>query len=343
MRKKTRRLTYFTLAGAALLALLLVFTPGMLLARGSAGLHGPANSRHPRRDTTSRVSRPAFEHVFLIVMENKSYSRLLGNPNVPWINQAAKTYAVASNYYSVAHPSQPNYLALTSGSTQRVTSDVTVTVSVPNLADQLEAHRKSWKAYMQGLSTNGNTNKLIPTAGDYARKHNPFVSYADIQRNPARMEKIVDFSQFASDLANNTVPDFAWITPDICHDMHGRHASLKPGDPCTGSRSLLSFGDAFLRATVDEIMHSRAWTSNSAIFITWDESLTNDTSGCCGANPGGGHILTLVISRQAPGPRVSNILYNHYSLLATIEQGWGLGCLGATCDTAHIKTMNDLF
>lgn len=347
MRKKTRLLTHSTLAGAALLALLFIFTPQLLLAHKSS-LSSPANTSLPQGSTmpipgtTNRTTRLTFQHIFLIVMENKSYSSLIGNPDVPWINQAAKIHEVATSYYGIAHPSQPNYLALTSGSTQGVKSDATVTVNALNIVDQLEAHRKSWKAYMQALSANGNTNKLISSVGDYARKHNPFVSYADIQKNPARMARIVDFSQFASDLANNTVPDFAWITPDLCHDMHGRRSLLRPNDLCANKHALLSSGDAFLRATVDEIMHSRAWTGNSVIFITWDESVANDTSGCCATNPGGGHILTLAISRQAQSPLSSNVPYNHYSLLATIEQNWNLGCLGATCDTAHIRPMSDL-
>src|SRR5260370_14122275 len=144
------------------------------------------------------------------MMENIGYSRLIGNVNAPWINTAAKTYAIATKSHGVAHPSQPNYLAITSGSTQGINSDRTVTVKAPNLVDQLEAHGKTWKAYMQSLFAHGNTDKLATSAGDYARKHDPFVSYADIQHNPTRMANIVDFSQFANDLANNTAPDFAW-------------------------------------------------------------------------------------------------------------------------------------
>ncbi|HEX4713979.1 MAG TPA: alkaline phosphatase family protein [Ktedonobacteraceae bacterium] len=297
----------------------------------------PLNS-HQR---TSRTLLHGFQHVFVIVMENNSYSSIIGNANAPWITSAAKTYGIATRYYGVAHPSQPNYLALTSGSTQGVASDATVTVRATNLVDQLEAHGKSWKAYMQSLSSRGNINKLAPSVGGYARKHNPFVSYTDIQRNPARMARIVDFSQLATDLRSDTVPDFAWITPDLCHDMHGITSS-RPNDPCSNPRLLVAQGDTFLRTTVDEIMHSRAWSGNSVIFIAWDESNFNDQSGCCNANPGGGHVLTLVISRNERTPRSSNVLYNHYSLLATIENGWGLSCLNKTCGIARIQSMNAL-
>ncbi|HEY1351710.1 MAG TPA: alkaline phosphatase family protein [Ktedonobacteraceae bacterium] len=283
----------------------------------------------------------ALRHIFVLVMENSSYSDLLGNPDAPWINRAAHTYGLATSYYAVAHPSQPNYLALTSGSTQGVNSDATLTLQVPNLVDQLEAHSHSWKAYMQSLLAGGNTDKLATTAGDYARKHDPFVSYADIQQNPARMARIVDYRQFASDLQANRVPDFAWISPDLCHDMHGRTAQ-QPGDPCADPHQLVRLGDAFVQTTVDEILRSRAWGGNSLIFLTWDESEANDSSGCCAAEQGGGHILTLVISHRAQAPRTSSTPYNHYALLATIEQGWGLGCLALTCDTVNVHPLNDL-
>jgi hypothetical protein len=274
-------------------------------------------------------------------MENSNYSSLLGNPDAPWINRAARTYALATRYYGVAHPSQPNYLALTSGSTQNVSSDETTTLQVPNLVDQLEAHGHSWKAYMQSLNAQGNRDTLTPMAGDYVRKHNPFVSYADIQHNPARMANIVDFRQFAADLQTKRVADFVWISPDLCHDMHGRTAS-QPGDPCADSHQLTRQGDTFVQTTVDEILRSAAWSGNSVIFLTWDESEASDSGGCCDAEQGGGHILTLVISHRAQASRTSSVPSNHYALLATIQQGWGLGCLAYTCDTANVHPLTAL-
>src|ERR1700758_954413 len=134
------------------------------------------------------------------------------------------------------------------------------------------------------------TTPLDATCGNqlYERKHNPFISYEDVQTNPSRVANIVDFSQFAADLANGTVPDYSWISPDQCHDMHGRAAT--PADPCDFSQvqSLIATGDAFVRDTVNSIMNSSAWNGNSIIFITWDESdfPFNDVSGCCDAVPG---------------------------------------------------------
>src|SRR6185312_12104676 len=261
MHSKLRFLTRIGIAGAIILTLSLLVVPQMVQAQTSQAT-AAANRSHVKN----------FQHVFLIMMENTSFGSLIGNANAPWINFAATHYGLATSYFGVTHPSQPNYFAITSGSTQGVTSDDTTTLAVPNLVDQLEAHHKSWKAYMQSIFADGNTDKLASTAGDYGRKHDPFVSYADVQNSPARMAKVVDFSQFALDLASNHVPDFSWISPDACHDMHG-HGTSDANDPCNynNEQQLIGLGDAFLQATVNEIMHSRAWNGNSAIFIRSEE------------------------------------------------------------------------
>jgi len=294
-----------------------------------------------------------FDHVFIIMMENTGYNTLIGNPNAPFINFAAATSGLATNYFGISHPSQPNYIAATSGSTNGVADDNDTTIDVPNIVDQLESHGKSWKGYMQSFSLCA--TPLAHACGNqlYERKHNPFITYKDVQSNPARVANIVDFSQLATDLANGRVPDYVWISPDQCHDMHGRgHVATEPDATCDFSQvePLISKGDTFLLNTVNAIMTSKAWTGNSVIFITWDESdFTGtgpsgfgDTSGCCNANPGGGHVVTLVISRTLRFARSSDDAANHYSMMATIEDNWHLGCLANTCDRDSVRPMRDL-
>jgi len=327
------------MVGIVVLALAVLVAPRTSSARADSGQGNRSDLKN-------------YQHVFVIMMENTGFDSLIGNSNAPWINMAAQTYGLATNYFGVTHPSQPNYIAATSGSTNGVANDNDTTIDVPNIVDQLEAHGKTWKAYMQSLSLC--TTKLDHACGNqlYERKHNPFVSYADVQSNPARLANIVDFSQFSSDLANKNVPDYVWISPDQCHDMHGRAAT--PSDPCDFSQvqSLIATGDAFLHSTVSAIMNSSAWTGNSVIFISWDESdFTGsgfqgfgDDSGCCDSVPGqgGGHVVTLTISHSDHSARTSNVAYNHYSMLATIQGGWKLGCLAFTCDTANVQPMSDL-
>src|SRR2546421_4136824 len=237
-------------------------------------LVAPTISAHTDNANRSRSSLKNYQHVFIIMMENTGYTSLIGNPNAPWINSAAATYGLATNYTGVSHPSQPNYIAATSGALNGVTNDNDITIDVPNIVDQLEGAGKTWKAYMQSIFAGGNTDKLADSAGGqlYERKHDPFVSYADVQNNPARMANIVDFSQFSTDLASKNVPDFVWISPDQCNDMHGRAGP--PSDPCrfANVQGLIATGDAFLSSTVSAIMNSQAWNGNSVIIITWDES-----------------------------------------------------------------------
>jgi phospholipase C len=294
-------------------------------------------------DSGNRTDLKNFQHVFVIMMENTSFDSLIGNANAHWINAAAGTHGLATSYFGVTHPSQPNYVAATAG-IQGIDSDADETLNVPNIVDQLESNSKTWKAYMQSLSLCA--TKFDHACGNqlYERKHNSFVSFADVQSSPARMANIVDLSQLNSDLAAGTVPDYVWISPDQCNDMHGRVGPTS--DACSFShvQGLIGTGDAFLSSTVSAITSSSAWTGNSAIFITWDETDFPfvDVSGCCDAVPGGGHVVTLVISHSDHAARTSSVSYNHYSLLRTIQDGWHLGCLGSTCDTAHVPAMSDL-
>jgi len=311
-----------------------------LISFALSGAVGSASTTDNRSDLKN------FQHVFVIMMENTGYSHLIGNPKAPWINSAATTNGLATNYTGVSHPSQPNYIAATSGSTHGVADDNDTTIDVANIVDQVEASGRTWKAYMQSMSLCA--TKFDHACGNqlYERKHNPFVSYHDVQTNPSRMANIVDFSQLDADLASGSVANYVWISPDQCNDMHGRFVPLPTTDPCSfdHENDLIATGDAFLASTVGMITSSSAWTGNSVIFVTWDESDFPfvDTSGCCDAVPGGGHVVTLVISHSDHTARTSSVAYNHYSMLATIQQGWQLGCLALTCDSANVTPMSDL-
>jgi hypothetical protein len=300
----------------------------------------------------SRATLKNFQHVFVIMMENTGYDALIGNPNAPQTNALAQTYGVATNSYGVTHPSQPNYIAITSGSTNGVPDDNSTTADVTNIVDQLEAHGKTWTDYKQSLSL-CNGDLLANSCGNqlYERKHNPFITYDDVRTNPTRMSHVVDLGQLSTDLASGHVADYNFIAPDQCNDMHGRF-NPGVGDPCDYSteQSIVQLGDSFLGNLVHEITSSSAWNGNSVIFITWDESdFTGsptdfgfgDTSGCCAANPGGGHVLTIVLSHSDHAARTSATAYNHYSVLKTIQDAWGLGCLANTCDSS-VTPMSDL-
>jgi phosphatidylinositol-3-phosphatase len=253
---------------------------------------------------------PAFAHVFVIVLENHEYGSVIGNPAAPFINNLAVNNGLATNYYGASHPSLPNYLALTAGSTFGIASDCTSCyVSASNIADQMEASGRSWKAYMEDMPT---PCFMGASSGNYAMKHNPFMYYTDIRNNPARCAAhVVPFTQFGGDMSSGQVPNFVWITPNMCNDTHD----------CG-----LAAGDAWLRSVVPTITGSAAFRNAGVLFITWDEGSTS--AGCC-SDSWGGHVATLVISPRAITGFRSGIAENHYGLLRTIEDGFHLGHLGA--------------
>jgi phosphatidylinositol-3-phosphatase len=252
---------------------------------------------------------PAFGHVFVIVMENREYGSVIGNPAAPYLNGLVKNYTLASNYFAVSHPSLPNYLALVAGSTFGITSDCTACfVNAPNLADQIEASGRSWKAYMEDMPA---PCYLGGWSGRYAQKHNPFVYFTDIRNNASRCAAhVVPFTMFSTDLTSNTLPNYVWITPNLCNDMH---------DCATG------VGDGWLAGVVPQILASAAWRDGGVLFITWDEG----SSAAGFGDSWGGRVATIVISPLGRTGFQSWILGSHYNLLRTIEDAWGLGALGA--------------
>ena len=235
-----------------------------------------------------------------------------------------------------------------------------------NLVDQLEARHLSWKAYMQSMPAGftGEYSPLdtvngqpVPRKLD-AQKHNPFMSFSDIRNNPARMQLIVPFTQFAQDIASSDVPNLVWISPDQCNDMHGLSADNATavgipdcGSPASGlDHSVIKLGDTFLSTTVPAIMSSSAWKQNSAIVIVWDEDDYAGFSGCCnsqtGANGvtlGGASAPAIIITSQGPKRVTSDVAYNHYALLATIQEQFGLGCLANSCGFGSLAMMNQFF
>jgi hypothetical protein len=236
-----------------------------------------------------------------------------------------------------------------------------------NLIDQLEDHHLSWKAYMQSIPATGSTVEYAPVdvVGGvetprklYAQKHDPFMYFSDIRNDPKRMERIVGFDGFADDLARDHVPNFVWISPDQCHDMHGVSAAnaAAVGIPDCASpdsgldHKVIGLGDAFVQDTVEKIMHSRAWHRKSAIVIVWDEDDYAGFAGCCespvgadGVVLGGANAPALVVTSREARPQKVDAPFNHYSLLGTIEKLWHLGCLGNTCDIHGSGLMTGLF
>jgi phosphatidylinositol-3-phosphatase len=264
------------------------------------------------RTTTAPARVPRFTRVVVIVFENHEYGQIIGNPAAPSFNSLASRYALLTNYYAVAHPSLPNYVAMISGSTQGITSDCTsCRVDALNLADSLESAHKSWKVYAEGLPSPGFTGA---GSGLYAKKHVPFLYFQDVLQNPSRLRRIVPLPSFAGDLRARKLPDFSLIVPNLCHDMHY----------CP-----VSTGDAWLGTFLPSLLASPE-LKGGVVFVAFDEGVDADTAH------GGGHVPVIVAGPLVRrGVRATGIL-DHYGLLRTIEQSWRLPLLGKSRSAAPI-------
>ena len=358
-------------------AMVAAFAVGAVVGPIAASARPVSGSSPGGRAAQAQGNFPRLKHVFVIMMENTQYNALLSaaNPNTKFIQQLAATRGLATRYFGVTHVSLPNYIAATSGSNWGSNSDDTAQAPLfnhENLVDQFEAAHVSWKAYMENLPFPGDLVDQTPD-GLYVRKHNPFLMYPDVYQNPARADNVVPLTQLSTDLASGNVPRFTWITPNICNDMHGGAPAcpFPPSPHSPEQAKLFKDGNAFLAKWVGLITHSKAWTGNSVIFITWDEGGFSDESPfgpldirggpnspilpATPADPttggggdlvggtvyGGGHVPMIVVARGV-GHRVDSVRANHYSLLQTIEQNFRLPLLGNASDTVQVSSLAPL-
>jgi hypothetical protein len=310
-------------------AALVAIAGALLLPASSVAAHNRASGDHA-----------SVKRIFVIMLENHSQSTVIGDPNAPFITSLANKFGEATNYYGVTHPSQPNYVAAITGQLDitKMNDNATNTYDVRNLVDQLESHHKTWGAYMDTMPYAGYTGAIYPDAAAlppsgaalYTNKHNPFVLMDDVRNNPKRLSHIKPYTDLAKDLNSRHAPDFVWISPNQCNDMHGGvyvTVAGHPETPCPygstvddpNDAALKQKADAFVKSAVDTIRHSKAWTGNSVIFILTDESdfsgtatetdLWSDVSGCCdspgyGSAPGlpDGYVLIDNGSHPWSGP-----------------------------------------
>jgi hypothetical protein len=264
----------------------------------------------------AQPSVPAFDHIFVVIMENHGYEQIIGNRDAPFLNHLAARHGLATNYVSVGHPSLPNYLALTGGDTFGVTTDCTNCFqSAPNLAvDRILPSGRTWRAYMESMPSAGYVGNAYP----YMQKHDPFIYYDNLRTNPAQLANVVPYPHLVDDLASaRTTPTFGWITPNMRHDMHD---------------GTVAQGDAWLSSQIPVLLAPPAWTQQrSLLVITWDED----------DHAPGNRVATLVIAEGVRAGFRSPRAYNHYSLLRTLEVAWGLAPL--TANDARATIMRDFF
>jgi phospholipase C len=279
----------------------------------------------------------------VIVEENHSYSGtggIIGNSMTPYINTLAQTYLSATNLYGVTHGSPSDYKAMLAGTTAG-----SITSPFPNttLVDELASAGISWKAYMESMPSDCDTSNYPPGSNSstalYASDHNPFLYYAST-RTPSACQNNVPYSQFATDLNANALPDFMFVAPNQCNDMHSECPAGGNNEPGNG--------DAWLKNNLPAVMASTWYQQGGIVIITWDEAYHTDNSGwvngvACpsSSNCGGGHVPTIIVS--ATNKALSNHSFttggNLYGILRGIEEKYGVGLLASTAKAGN----GDLF
>nr|WP_308494778.1 alkaline phosphatase family protein [Mycobacterium paragordonae] len=297
---------------------------------------------------TSHVGQ--LDHVFLIYMENKGFTDIVGSVNAPYTNSLIATYGSANNFYANSHPSAPTYFRILGGSDFGITYNPNPpSINAPSLMQEMDAQNISWANYAQSMPYAG----ALVSSGDYSTFQIPAAQYSYVYNNTVayQQQHLLPLTQLTTDLANGTPARFSWIVANNANDMEGPVDSPLGvlnflGSQLTNHQYNVAAGDAFLQQQVSLIQNSPTWNSNEsdAIIITWDEDFNNIGLGIGNQ---GNHVPTIVIPNDyavttggmRSGQFITNSYYDQYSLMSTIEYA-----LSPTAGTPFTTlTNNDLY
>ena len=262
----------------------------------------PSTALQSPAGTGSASVDPRIQHVFVVVLENESGAAAARDP---YLAQLAASGSTLTHYYGVAHPSQPNYIAMLAGATL-VADDNNHNLARTNLVDLLESAHRSWKAYQEDYPGGCFPGSSAGTSrtGEYVRKHNPFISFDDIRTNPARCARIVPATQLDSDIAAGQLPDFSFYSPNLDNDGHD---------------SSLGVASAWLRGFLEPRLTDPKFNAGTLVVVTFDEG-----TGAPASQP----LYAVLLGPMVAQGSTDSATYNHYSLLRTVENVLGLGSLG---------------
>lgn len=259
------------------------------------------------------LSGSKVKHVLIIVEENQKYENVIGNTrDMPYLNMLAKKYAYSKNYYADTHPSMGNYFVLTTGKIISNKDSYSATVSDDNIVRQLINSRKTWKEYSEDIPQAGYTGN---DSGGYTEHHNPLSYFSDVRENENQRQNLVPFSQLATDIKNDQLPEFSFIVPSERNDAH----DCPSGGSCTNSQKLAA-ADQWLKTNIDPLLNSPhfADSGDSILVITFDEGNKTDRTS------GGGHTVWIVAGPAIRKGYSSDTFYQHENTLRFISELLGL-------------------
>lgn len=275
----------------------------------------PTETPPPQPTPTPIPLVPNFKHIVIIILENKEFGTIIGSPGMSYFNVLAQTNTLLTQHYATTHPSLPNYLSLVGGDTFGVTENCEdCFINARSLPDLIEESGRTWKTYQQSMPAPCHLGNTLA----YAQKHNPFIYFDAIRLDAERCNRsIVPLEQLEVDLVSGTLPNFVFITPNLCYSSHD----------CA-----LELADAWLNTQLDRLIPAlEAGGEPYLVIVTWDEGQGNHS--CCGLPlEAGGRIATVLISPQARSGFQDDTPYSHYSLLKTIAEAWRLPYLGHAAD-----------
>lgn len=251
-----------------------------------------------------------FDHILIIQFENHSEKEVLADPNFA---KYAKMGRAFTDYYAITHPSQPNYWTQVAGDHFGITDDSSHDLPQTSVFDTFEENGVSWKAYMEAYPGNCNAASSV---GTYYRKHNPMISFDRIRNNATRCSKIQNSKALDADLAAGTLPNYGYFSPDINNDGHN-----------TGVKFAGNWLDHFLTPRLAQ------FPPKTLIVISWDEDDYTEKN----------KILVSLLDPHGsifPTGSTDTNRYDHYSLLRTVEDNWGLPTLGRNDDKATPFSFN---
>jgi hypothetical protein len=254
--------------------------------------------------TKPKAAVPAPDHIVVVIFENKHRTSVMGSGQAPYLDKLAAKGASMTHSYGVTHPSQPNYLALFSGSTQGVSGNGCPVHfrKANNLGHQLGKSGRSFVGYAESLPRTGFRGCA---SGRYLRKHNPWVNFGTLPGSTNR-----PFSDFPRDYRK--LPTVSFVSPNMCHDMHD--CSIRTGD----------------RWMKKHFARYARWAPrhNSLLIVTFDENAGGTVKS----------IPTIIVGANVR-PGVYSERLNHYGLLRTIEDMYGLRALGHAASASPLKTI----
>jgi len=257
---------------------------------------------------------PRSKHVYIVAEENRSYERLVGSASMPYLNSLLSKGAVATQFYSNMHGSLENYLIITSGQFLTHNNETLAVFNVDNIERHLLTNGMTFKSYAQSLPFAGFTGL---TSGAYLKRHAPLPYYTDMA-NSSLIKDHDSSAQMATDIANGTLPNFAFITPDADHDMHNCGADLN---------ACFSTADQWLKSNIAPLLATAPFQpGGDGVLIIWSDEADLDTDNRCSATVltgCGGHILVAMIGPQVKAGYKSTTTYHQESVLRTMLEALG--------------------